>query len=343
MPCMQEDDERRAMEPLTPEEKERFLARVRAEGRALTSEEQYALFGPPPEPIPHTPTYTDVEPMPAADLAQADIDRLQADFFPELGSQAQRPPLRLVSGVIFDFDATLAHLAQPLDSLMAAGAAAADAYMRSTGMDLPPDFAAHIVEARRFAEEKSREEQEEHLADDALSFLLQFYGYPTSRMDPQVLKQTVEIFYAPEMTAWRLAPHVRQTLQTLQAEGYKLALLSNYNCDRVFQRSIDYLGLREFFDICLCSAAVEYRKPDTRFFQIVLDRWDVLPYETVVIGDSLADDISGGLELGAMTVLLQGSTVPQVEHQNQELAGQLLPDATIRDLDQLPALIREWS
>ena len=128
------------------------------------------------------------------------------------------------------------------------------------------------------------------------------------------------------MTAWRLAPHVRQTLQTLQAEGYKLALLSNYNCDRVFQRSIDYLGLREFFDICLCSAAVEYRKPDTRFFQIVLDRWDVLPYETVVVGDSLADDISGGLELGAMTVLLQGSTVPQVEHQNQELAVQLLPD-----------------
>jgi hypothetical protein len=39
------------MEPLTPEEKERFLARVRAEGRSLTSEEQYALFGPPPEPL----------------------------------------------------------------------------------------------------------------------------------------------------------------------------------------------------------------------------------------------------------------------------------------------------
>ena len=39
-------------------------------------------------------------------------------------------------------------------------------------MDLPPDFTPNIVEARRFAEEKSVEEKEEHLADDTLSFLL---------------------------------------------------------------------------------------------------------------------------------------------------------------------------
>ena len=91
------------------------------------------------------------------------------------------------------------------------------------------------------------EEKEEHLADDALSFLLQFYGYPTSRMDPQVLKQAVDMFYAPEMTAWRLAPGAKQVLESFRADGYKLALLANYNCDRVFQRTIDYLGLRQLF------------------------------------------------------------------------------------------------
>jgi len=58
---------RPGMEPLTAEEKERFLARVRAQGRALTSEEQYALFGPPPESKTEAPTYTDVAPMQAAE------------------------------------------------------------------------------------------------------------------------------------------------------------------------------------------------------------------------------------------------------------------------------------
>lgn len=357
MPGMLDDEEREhkdaekrldavelrpGMEPLTPEEKERFLARVRAQGRSLTSEEQYTLFGPPPEPAEKSPTYSDVAPMEAAELEENDLARLTADFFPELDAPAGQRSPRLVQGVIFDFDNTLARLAQPLETLLASGAQAADAYMRSTGMDLPPDFAPNIVEARRFAEEKSTEEKEEHLADDALSFLLQFYGYPASRMDPQVLKQAVDIFYAPEMTAWRLAPGAKQALEALRADGCKLAMLANYNCDRVFQRTIDYLGLRPYFDVCLCSAAVEYRKPDPRFFQIVLDRWDVLPYEVVVIGDSLIDDIQGGLELGALAAWVSGPTAPQVDQLNQLAADQVKPDAVVHNLGELPALIRQW-
>ena len=333
---------RPGMEPLTPEEKERFLARVRAQGRSLTSEEQYALFGPPPEPQAKAPAHDEVAPMEAAELRDEDLAQLAHDFFPEVDAPAGRGPLRLVQGVIFDFDNTLARLAQPLETLLISGAQAAEAYMRSTGMDLPPDFAPNIVEARRFAEEKSTEEKEEHLADDALSFLLQFYGYPTSRMDPQVLRQAVDIFYAPEMTAWRLAAGAKQALETLRADGCRLALLANYNCDRVFQRTIDYLGLRPYFDVCLCSAAVEYRKPDPRFFQIVLDRWDAMPYETVVVGDSLVDDIQGGLELGALTTWISGLTSPQVEQQNQLVVHQVKPDAVVHHLEQLPALIRQW-
>lgn len=345
---MTTSEDGRPPEPLTPEEKERFLARAHAEGRTLSSEEQYAIFGPPPETAPAAPVYS-AELMEAAALDTTQQQQLAANFFPELGPGAQRPSMRLVQGIIFDFDDTLAYLAQPLAALMATGAEAAEAYMRASGMELPPDFAANIVEARRFAEEKSLEEEEEHLADDALSFLLQFCGYPASRMDPQVLKGAIDIFYAPEMSAWRLAPGVKGILQTLVDSGCKLALLANYNCDRVFQRTIDYLGLRPFFDVCLCSAAVEYRKPDTRFFQIVLDRWDALPYEVVVVGDSLVDDVGGGLTLGSLTVWLDGPggpagpASPQVAHQNQSYTGQIIPDAIIARLDELPALVAQWS
>jgi putative hydrolase of the HAD superfamily len=330
------------MEPLTAEEKERFLARVRAEGRALTSAEQYTLFGPPPEKLVEPPAYAAVAPMDPAPLAEAELQQLTQDFFPELGAGAPRPQLPLVQGVIFDFDHTLARLRTPHDTLLATGAAAAEAYMRSTGMDLPPDFAPLIVEARRFAEEKSAEEKEEHLADDALSFLLQFYGYPASRMDPQVLKQAVDLFYAPEMTAWKLDPGALAALDALRSAGCRLALLSNYNCDRVFQRTIDYLGLRPYFDVCLCSAAVEYRKPDANFFQIVLDRWDALPYEVVVVGDSLLDDVAGGIELGALTVWYDGPTSPQVAQQNVLAAAAVKPDAVVTDLAALPALVQQW-
>ena len=216
--------------------------------------------------------------------------------------------------------------------------------MRSTGMELPDNFAASVVEARRFAEEKSEEEQEEHLADDALSFLLQFFGFPTSRMDPAVLSRAVDIFYAPEMTAWRLRPGARELLATLHAQGYKVALMANFNAERVFQRAVDYLGIRPWLDLCITSAAVEYRKPDPRFFEIALTRWDALPYEVVVVGDSRKEEIAGALETGCLSVLLAAQDLSaQVAHDNDARAATVHPDATIHALDELPAIIAQWA
>jgi HAD superfamily hydrolase (TIGR01509 family) len=334
---------RPGMEPLTPEEKEAFLARVRSQGRALTSAEQYALFGPPQETTAPSPPPAEIEEMQPAHLDSQAIARLRRNFYPELGEGANLPAVPLVRGVIFDFDQTLAELARPPADLMQEGAQAAAAYMRQAGMELPDDFATHIVEARRFSEEKSEEEREEHIADDAMSFLLQFFGYPASRMDPDVLRRAVDIFYAPEMTAWRLRPGAQSMLADLQAAGYKLALIANYNCDRVFQRTVDYLGLRPYFDVCLSSAAVEFRKPDPRIFDIVLTRWDALPYEIVVVGDSLRHDIAGGLEIGALTVLVGGATTPQVAFDNTQLAGDIAPDARMDDLSRLSARVAAWA
>jgi len=333
------------IEPLTPEEKEKFLSQVRAEGRALTSEEQYALFGPPREATkPVARQAEDVQEMTAAPLDAAKLAHLTQNFFPELGNTPSMAQQRLIQGVIFDFDDTLAYLSRPLEELMADGARAAEGYMRSTGMDLlPADFWKQIVEARRFAQEKSEEEREEHIADDAMSFLLQFYGYPASRMDRDVLRQSVDIFYAPEMSAWRLHPGVLAMLKTLHAEKYKIAIITNYNCDRVFQRTVDYLGLRPYLDLCLASATVEYRKPDPLIFNIVLERWEALPYEVVVIGDDLQRDIQAGIELGALTIQTTFATSAQVSFENEKVTAIVHADASLDDFSQLPMLVQAWA
>ena len=119
--------------------------------------------------------------------------------------------------------------------------------------------------------------------------------------------------------------------------------MTNYNCDRVFQRTIDYLGIRPYLDISLCSASVEFRKPDTKFFDIALQRWDALGYEVVVVGDSLAEDIAAGIEVGALTVWIDQPTTTQVAFSNEQLASQVRPDARITDLQQLPELLHQWA
>lgn len=331
------------MEPLTPEEIEQFLSHVRAQGRSLTSEEQYALFGPPTDRTESVAPPEIVTEMDAADLDPDQLHLLTENFFPELGGSFSEVQFPLIQGVIFDFDHTLASLSSPTAATWEEGARNAEAYMRSTGMTLPEDFWQNIIEARRFAEEKSAEEQEEHVADDAMSFLLQFYGYPASKMNPDVLRRTVDIFYAPEMMAWAPRPDAVTAVKQLHEMGYKLAIVANHNCDRVFQRIIDYSGFRPFIDICISSASVEYRKPDEQIFQLVLDRWDALPHEVVIVGDSLAEDIQGAVNLGAFSVQTLFPTTSQVTFDNEQLSKQIASDTAIESFSQLSEIVRRWA
>ena len=63
------------------------------------------------------------------------------------------------------------------------------------------------------------------------------------------------------MTAWEAMPGAIELLAELREGGFKLAVIANYASDRVFQRIVDYTGLRPYVDVSLSSAAVEWRKP----------------------------------------------------------------------------------
>lgn len=332
LPVEDEQHSPEGMEPLTPEELEAYMERVK--GQADQRRQEGA-------DMPSLPSDSVLESgtPPAADegVDSAAVAGLIEQFFS--GAAAEVRPRKLVQGVIFDFDNTLARLNRPLDELMKTGAQTAVSYMRSTGMtDLPDDIEGHLVEARIFAETKSDDEQEEHTADDTLSFLLQFVGYPASRMNEDVLRQAVDLFYAPEMTAWEPMPGAVELLEQLREQGYPLAVIANFSSDRIFQRIIDYTGLRDYLDVCMSSASVEWRKPGKEIYDTVLKRWDAEPYEIVCVGDSIKHDIAGGQEIGALTVHCQ--MIPLAE--DQRVVESIRPDAVIENLSALPALIAEW-
>lgn len=326
------EEDRMPMEPMTLDEIDEYMRRAQERAASFKPSENGVVEGTVEEAAPEEIEETVVEIDPSR------LARLHQDFFPELPAQPR--PRRLVQGVIFDFDNTLAYLTQPPEELMATGARQAEAYMRSTGMDdIPADFWESIVEARLFAATKSDDEQEEHTADDTLSFLLQFFGYPASKMDPNVLRRAVDLFYAPEMTAWQPFDEAISLLGQLKEEGVPLAIIANYPCDRVFQRIVDYSGLRPYFDVVLCSASVEWRKPGAEIYQIILDRWDAEPYELICVGDSLKHDIAGGIEIGAQTIYCR--MIPLAE--DQRIVETVSADAIIDTLAEVWDQIKAWS
>ena len=70
---------------------------------------------------------------------------------------------------------------------------------------------------------------------------------------------------------WSVFKHkeCRQVLDTLQQEGIRLALISNW--DSNLQTILDELDISRYFDVCSISAVVGWRKPHAKIFTHTLD------------------------------------------------------------------------
>ncbi len=85
---------------------------------------------------------------------------------------------------------------------------------------------------------------------------------------------------------------------------YPLVLVSNFygNIEAVL-KDFDLLSL---FPIIIESAVVGVRKPDPAIFQMGVDRFDCLPSEVLVVGDSYTKDIEPAQTIGCQAIWLEG-------------------------------------
>jgi len=91
-------------------------------------------------------------------------------------------------------------------------------------------------------------------------------------------------------------PWVGESLQKLKKQGYQMAVISN--SDGRVNQILQDLNLREYFDIVIDSFNVGVEKPDSRIFEIALERlsWD--PANTIYIGDIFYIDVWGANQAG---------------------------------------------
>ena len=108
----------------------------------------------------------------------------------------------------------------------------------------------------------------------------------------------------------RLYPGAVELLAMLRARGCGVWLLSN--AQSVFTRQeLDQLGIAQLFDgICL-SSDYGVKKPDRRFFDILLREQGIQPERAVMIGNDGVCDIQGGKAAGLDTFYIRSNLSPE--------------------------------
>ena len=111
----------------------------------------------------------------------------------------------------------------------------------------------------------------------------------------------LEHFWARYDDFCELGQDTRLALHGLRAAGLKLGIVTNGSVARQ-QRKIDALGVAEWFDAILISAAEGLRKPDPAIFRRAAARCGVEPRRAAFVGDHPQVDVDGARNAGLVAI-----------------------------------------
>lgn len=120
------------------------------------------------------------------------------------------------------------------------------------------------------------------------------------------------------------------TLQQLKDDGYKLAIVSNW--DTPLDPLAERLGIAHYFDIIVAShdERVRSAKPDPHIFEYTLKAIGVSAEEAVHVGDTYEADIIGAQGVGIRPILIDRYN-SNVDRWSE----------TIQSLTELPKLLKD--
>lgn len=100
---------------------------------------------------------------------------------------------------------------------------------------------------------------------------------------------------SPRQTA--LFPGAKETLEQLKSENYRMHIITNGFKEVQFIK-LENSGIREYFDMILCSEEIGVTKPHREIFQEAQRRTDCTPQHAIMIGDDFKADVIGALNAG---------------------------------------------
>lgn len=130
-----------------------------------------------------------------------------------------------------------------------------------------------------------------------------FEEFKNSEFFEKAFKRAYEFFAKPDCV--KVVPGFKEFLTNGKEAGLKLAVISNWDC-RLYS-ILEGHGLLPYFDAVFLGCEVGYLKPNAEIFKQALNYFSFKPEETIMIGDTLEDDIEVPKTLGMHTFHVKGN------------------------------------
>lgn len=114
----------------------------------------------------------------------------------------------------------------------------------------------------------------------------------------------------------QLYEHTHSLLKALKEKGKHIYLLSN--AQEIFTvPELEKLDLLQYFDSILISSTEQCKKPDEKFFRILLERYHLKVEECLMIGNDETTDIEGAYKIGMDSFYIHSNLSPELTKQSK--------------------------
>jgi putative hydrolase of the HAD superfamily len=197
-----------------------------------------------------------------------------------------------------------------------------------------PVEAARVAAAAAEAEQAAWLRVRDHHTAFTLAQVLADAGSPYDEAALEALR----LGYDP---ATSTDPEAEPLLRALRERGLRTGVLSSTAWPAAWHEAVLRRdGVLDLFDGCVWSSDLEWTKPHPSAFLAAMEAVGVDdPADCVFVGDRPYDDISGAKAVGMRAVLVPHSDIPE----HQRVPVDVEPDAVIRSLADLPAVLDRWA
>lgn len=121
--------------------------------------------------------------------------------------------------------------------------------------------------------------------------------------DAKELTNRFRVLYTDPLQ-YQIYPDTEQGLEQIKEMGWKIVVLSNHMPE--LKRVIKKMPMGKYISNVISSAIVGYEKPNTKFYEYALKKYNY-PKKCIMLGDSILADIQGATSVDIPAILVRNS------------------------------------